>query len=222
MSELAAQIRSIGEELVQCRKACEGVSCNHAAGQIPRCLFLDVEGRSGVRGAAVVGLNPGRAAEPERTSYVKAGGTYNSVMAWYNDHGRRHPYVNHLQRLLEVLELHGPVLWTELAKCENSPDRPGLLPLQTFRTCTAAYLDRELEVLPPDWPLLAIGVEVYKALAYRFSSRTVLGVPHPTGSRGHFSHLFDGAVLRADVAQRARAVLVPPVGLAIWLGRGTT
>jgi hypothetical protein len=222
MSDLAAQIRSIGEELVQCRKACEGISCDHASGQIPRCLFLDVEGRSAARGSAVVGLNPGRAAAPERTSYVKAGGTYNSVVAWYNDHGRRHPYVKHLQRLLELLELGGPVLWTELAKCENSPDQTGLLPLQTFRTCTATFLDRELEVLPPDWPLLAVGVEVYKALAYRFPSRTVLGLPHPTGSRGHFANLFDGAALRADVAKSARSVLLSPAGMAVWLGRGTT
>ena len=93
-------------------------------------------------------------------------------------------------KLVHALELKGPVLWTELVKCQSEPEVKEL-PVQTLRTCSGEFLRRELERLPENWPLFGVGWEAYKALAYLFSARTVIGVPHPTGSYGHFTALFE-------------------------------
>lgn len=52
--------------------------------------------------------------------------------------------------------------------------------------------------MPSDWPLVAVGWEAYKALAYLHPSRVVIGVPHPTASRGQFSKLFEQRKLREE------------------------
>ncbi len=77
---------------------------------------------------------------------------------------------------------------------------------------------RELHAVPPDWPVIGVGAEAYKALAYLEPSRTVLGVPHPTGSWGRFFALFaaDGK-LRPEVAGQARQALENAVPTAAWL-----
>jgi hypothetical protein len=221
MRELRLFIERLGCELVACERACEGIVCNRVTGQIPRCLYLETEGRSGPRGAVIVGLNPGQSNECERKHYQDRDCTYNSVMAWFREagvnQGENHPYYRRLRPLVEALGLRGPILWTELAKCESAPG--GTVPLQTFRTCTREFLQKELENVPLDWPLFGIGREAYTALAYRFPDRTVIGVPHPTGSYGHFSKLFDQGRLRDSVAQAANAVLCE-TGRAVWLERG--
>jgi hypothetical protein len=50
--------------------------------------------------------------------------------------------------------------------------------------------NKELEVIPSDWPLIAVGKETFKVLAYLYPTHVIIGVPHPTGSYGHFSRLF--------------------------------
>ena len=71
-------------------------------------------------------------------------------------------------------------------------------PLETFRTCTMTYLSRELRLVPPDWPLIAVSREAYKALAYLYPNRVVIGIPHPTASRGQFWSLFAKGQLRHE------------------------
>jgi hypothetical protein len=59
------------------------------------------------------------------------------------------------------------------------------------------------------WPIFGVGGEAYKAIAYRFPERTVIGVPHPTGSHGHFAALFaqhNGDELRSPQAEIISAV----------------
>jgi hypothetical protein len=216
-------IQEVGRDLVACRRACGGVVCRLDTGQLPRCLFLETEHRSGARGAAIVGLNPGRSSHDERNYYLAHGCTYDATVSWFQKHGPSHPYYRHLRKLADALGLTGPILWTELAKCESAPGVKGP-PLQTFRNCTRAFLQRELEVVPDEWPLLGVGAEAYKALAYRFPNRTVLGVPHPTGSRGHFHALFkskNGHLRKAAAMQGASAL--GRKGASVWLtiGPGT-
>lgn len=91
--------------------------------------------------------------------------------------------------LVDQIDLRGPMLWTELAKCESTKDVRGV-PLATLRTCAGRYLKREIDVLPDSWPLIAVGGEAFKALAYLHPNRVIIGVPHPTGSHGHFARLF--------------------------------
>jgi hypothetical protein len=220
MPDIADEIAGIGRELVSCTRQCAGVRCEVSTGHLPRCLNLDVLNRGEGRGAAVVGLNPGQASAEELQLYKDRGGTYSSVMEWFDTKGRAHRYTVRLYRLLDALGLRGPILWTELAKCETADSGGGALPLQTYRTCSGAFLERELQTIPPAWPLIGVGKEAYIALAYRFPQRALVGVPHPTGSHGHFRRLFIEAELRTllpTVQLQAQAALAPDASQAVWL-----
>lgn len=223
IESLARKLEELGQGLVKCARGCPGIVCDRTSGRIPRCLYFETDCRLGGRGVAVVGLNPGRSSPEEQQYYLARNCTYGSVVAWFRESGRKqglnHPYYRHLRKLVDELGLTGPILWTELAKCENATETAGLPPLQTFRTCTGAFLQRELEMLPHDWPLFGVGAEAYKGLAYRFPNHTVIGVPHPTGSRGQFPALSENGRLREAVAAEARGVLAGS-GRALWLTHG--
>ncbi len=90
MPQLVQIIERLGHALVACTRSCDGIVCSRGTGRIPRCLFLDVEGRSSTRGAAVVGLNPGRSSERERRYYLDRGCGYDSVVAWFQQRKREH------------------------------------------------------------------------------------------------------------------------------------
>ena len=80
------------------------------------------------------------------------------------------------------------------------------------------YLRQELEVLPKDWPLIGVGREAYKALAYLDPDRTLIGVPHPMGAYGHFRWLFEKQwQLRAEFEREARHLLDKRPGESVWL-----
>lgn len=183
---IAARIEDLGRRLVACRAACAGIVCQQERGIIPRCLIY--EGRKpGGRGAVVIGLNPGKSAEREQRHYRDAGSSYESVLAWWSHAGSQHKYYKRLRRFLDAIGFDGPILWTELVKCES--ERGLRLPVQTLRMCTGEYLQSEVDAVPDDWTLFAIGRVAFTATAYRFPRRTVLGVPHPTGSYGHFDRM---------------------------------
>jgi hypothetical protein len=187
--------------MVACTSPCAGIHRDQAIGSLPRCLVL--EERSGGGGCAVVGINPGRASERERAFYVERGCSYESVVEfWREVNGYSHPYYARLRKLIDALGIAGPILWTELAKCENAPGTAGLPPLQTLRRCAGLYLSREIALLAADAPLLGVGAEAFKACAYLYPDRTVIGVPHPTGSRGHFSRLFANGVIVPGVREQ--------------------
>ena len=215
MRQSTKDLNVIGEELVRCSRPCTGVHCSRRTGHIPRCLYFEVVGRRGRQGSIVVGLNPGGSSVFQRRYLLERGCTFAAVSSWFVDHGMRYPYYAHLRRLLDCLGLDGPILWTELAHCENEAG-VAQLPLQTFRTCTRAFLQRELALFPEAWPLVAVGTEAYKGLAYRFPERTVIGASHPTGSRGHFHSLFKGGRLRSRAAALGRQALRTKAA-AIWL-----
>lgn len=211
-------LNAIGRELVQCSRQCEGVRCNRRTGHIPRCLFLETDGRSGRRGSVIVGLNPGHASDSERTYYLERHCTFDAVTSRFEKRtkdGKSHPYYRYLRRLVDCLDLDGPILWTELAHCETKP-HVTKLSSQTLHTCTSAFLVREVAPLPRGWPLIAVGRDALKFLPDRFPDRTVIGTPHPTGSRGHFHALFRNRTLRRPVAAQARKALHAP-GTAVWL-----
>lgn len=220
---LRRAIEGIGRRVVRCRLGCEGIVCSHKSGRIPRCLFLEA-GHPNIRGAVVVGLNPGRASDEER-EYYRDSPRYSAVVRWFErdggKHGREHLYYERLRNLLRHFGLRGPIVWTELAKCEGA-DSGSKIPMQTFRTCTRLFLQQELEI--PElrrWPLFGIGIEAYKALAYRFPERTLIGLPHPTGSRGHFAALFRGrnalGTPRSTVVAQYRSAIGRQASSA-WLG----
>jgi hypothetical protein len=212
--DLLRQFAALGAELVECKEGCAGISLEPQRGTIPRCLVFETADRAGPVGCAVVGLNPGQAPDRERQYYMHHGLTYETLVGYWNTYGKHHRYAARIRRFLDAAGLTGPILWTELAKCESSGGN--LPPLQTFRCCIAKFLERELSLLPNDWPLVAAGRTSYNALAYRFATRAVIGVPHPTGSRGHFDKLFGADGLRPAIATQLQAALAGP-GLTLWL-----
>lgn len=183
LDKLQAVIMDIGHKMVACTRKCDGVDLAPEQGKIPRALRLEVNGRD-ARGIIVVGLNPGRANRYERNYYVKSGRTYRDVVAFWTETGKpqSHPYHRRIRELVGAWGFTGPILWSELAKCQTK-ESVQALPLQTFRTCVSQFLRKELALIPGDWPILAAGQEAYKAVSYMFPDRAVIGVPHPTGAR---------------------------------------
>lgn len=194
INDLQKRISLIGRRLVNCSFKCNGISCDQNKGIIPRCLVLEIDGRTKEKGCVIVGINPGIPRSPsEHNYYVSKGISYDSLLSYYWKRPKgihNHPYYTRLGELANCLELTGPILWTELVKCE-SQERGKLPPVQTFRVCVEKFLNDELRSVPDDWPIIAVGREAYKAMAYLYPKRIVIGVPHPTSSRGYFSNLFD-------------------------------
>ena len=183
MENLEAAIAKIGQQMVMCDHKCEGISCDQSNGISPRCLILEFEGRSDGGGCAIVGINPGHASATEIAYYKQKGAKYEATVQYWKEKIRHHPYYERLRKLTKAFGLNGPILWTELAKCENASGIK-FPPLKALRACTGRFLTYELTVVPPEWPLIGIGKEAYQALAYRYPERTVIGVPHPTGAYG--------------------------------------
>src|SRR5690242_19204685 len=120
------ELTAIGRELVQCTTCCDGILLQPARGVEPRCLFLDhavmVSGGNAVPGAAVVGPNPGESDSEEREYYLRKGISFETLSKYFEEHALRcEPYYRKLRHVLKLLRIEGPILWTELAKCETSP-----------------------------------------------------------------------------------------------------
>jgi hypothetical protein len=219
---LGSHITDIGRELVACSHNCEGIILDPVNGILPRFLVLEAKNRRASRGSVIVGINPGRARTREREFYVTQGPTYENTVEYWEKAICRRKYYRWLRKLVGELGFSGPILWTELAKCESAPETSGLLPLQTFRTCVGMFLQQEIEYIPHTWPLIAVGKEAYKAMAYLFPKRAVLGVPHPTGSYGYFPRMFDGSErLLPTVRMQAIDLWTEKAGKSIWLTAAT-
>lgn len=196
---LQQKIVAIAQTLVQCPLQCPDTLNAPTQGVLPRCLFLeDATGQVsadpefsaafGGLGAVAVGLNPGRSSPTERTFYqASIPPSYNSLVQWYLQKGSQNAYYSKLRKFIRDLG-RTEILWTELAKCENQPK--GLNPgVPTLRHCTGLYLRRELAAVDDSWLLFGIGQEAWRALAYLYPDRAVIGIPHPTGSFGHFTSI---------------------------------
>ncbi len=79
---LAGEIHSIAKEMVDCMQHCEGITNDPEKGILPRCLILE-DTNTGGAGAAVVGINPGKAKKGEREFYVREGRSYAQVLAYW-------------------------------------------------------------------------------------------------------------------------------------------
>lgn len=190
------KIIRIGEKLINCNRNCDGINNKERDnGIIPRCLIYEEEDREGDNGSILIGINPTKSREEEKTFYLRNGITYENVFKYWKDHNNTR-YYKDIRNLLNSIGLNGPILWTELVKCENLGSK--LPPLQTFRFCSNEFLKKELEFMPPSWPIIALGKFTYNAVSFLFPERNTIGVPHPTGSFGHFSKLFKNSKEKAE------------------------
>jgi hypothetical protein len=214
---LKAKIYKIGDLLVKCENKCSGILKDQINGILPRCLILEMDNRQGPIGCAIVGLNPGHSKNRERNYYVINGQSYDKVVECWNTLFKNVKYYKSLRKIADELGFNGPILWTDLVKCETAPNSASP-PLQTFRNCTKTFLQSELNLIDPKWPIIAVGKEAYKALAYLFPNRIIIGVPHPTGSYGHFSRLFGKDLnLREELKIPFDELWNDDIGNVIWL-----
>jgi hypothetical protein len=209
-------IWNIGEDLVKCSEACADVIHDVSTGVLPRCLILDNKARFG-RGCLVAGINPGRSKSVERAFYRARKSSYDAVIDFWMETGRHFAYYKKLREFVDAVGLTGPIIWSDLAKCENGPHQNGLISLQTLRTCTGRYLQKELQAIPKKWPIIGVGAEAYKALAYLEPNRTVIGIPHPTGSHGQFSSLCKKDKLLERAKREINHALSSATPIATWI-----
>ncbi len=216
MATLQEVIDRLGAELVMCADSCAAIWRDQSEGILPRTLFLERPEATG-RGCLAVGLNPGTSSARERAFYHDSEITYDRVKA-YRTSIAHFPYFARARSIIDQLELSGPIIWSNLAKCENESGRKRLPPLQTLRHCARRFLTRELAATPSDWAILGIGWEAYRAVAYLVPDRTVIGIPHPTGGYRDFRKMLDKGQLRKEIKDRASRGLCRPDPGAVWLG----
>lgn len=201
MDGLRVKLESIADQAIVCDRKCSDVHSDLEAGIPPRCAYYDDIDRRGGAGIVIVGQNPGRAKPAEREYYRACDQLdYATLREYWAAHLVRaekpaNYYYRRLRAFADALGLHGPIWWTEMAKCETRTGI-GTIGTQTLRRCTTEFLDAELRAIPKDWPVIAVSKPVFQALAYMAPERAVVGCPHPTGAGPLFA-----AVLR-DVKER--------------------
>ena len=182
-------IEKIGEALIHDKnyKNYPDLVCDQSKGIIPRGLIFEDDDRDlNAVGSVIVGLNPGTAKEDERLYYKelydKGELKYQEFINFWKGKFRNWKYHNRLRSVSDKLGLRGPILWTELVKCQSK--KQGILRVQTVRDDIHKYLLKEIANIPESWPLIAGGDKAYEILSYSFPNRLVIGVPHPTGTYG--------------------------------------
>lgn len=178
MQKIENRIYMLGKKLVRCDENCKDTT--REDWRIPRCLTLETENRKGEKGVIIIGINPGHANTQERQFFKNHGGTYDAWKERFNHYSKRKiAYFERSRRLADELGFSGPILWTDLAKCELK-DGNTYPSAQTLRICISNFLEKELKILP-SYPIIALGNNVFNFCSLRFPERLVIGVPHPSG-----------------------------------------
>lgn len=213
MEALHRQIAAIADRVATCGRQCEEVVNCPEEGRPPRGLILELRPNANTRrGVVVVGQNPGMAGDEERALYQGHGVGYRQqLLAW--DRVQNVAYFERLRRSLGLLGLDGPVLWTDVVKCEGSAPSA-----EAKKTCADEYLVHELEAAPNDWPVLAAGGVAFKTCSSLAGDHPVLGFFHPTGrwTTGVFSRYLERLVTDPALVGELREFLAARGGRR-WL-----
>jgi hypothetical protein len=169
-------VKEIGNEMVKCPFHCEGIINDPKSGIIPRCLFF--EEREGKNGAIVVGLNPGHSTKEQREYAIKNNCSYDSTVEFWKN--KYWAYFKRTKELLDLLGFDGPIIWTELVKCECLEKQVfSDIPIQTKRTCIDKFLRKEVDRYPK-YPIIAAGNEAFEFCSLSFPYNFIIGIPHPS------------------------------------------
>ena len=203
---LKNKIEKIGISMPFCENydICRGINFSTEQGVYPRCLHLETEGRDlNEIGCVVIGLNPGTIMDKkngigykEREHFRNLGFNRDSLeleqnrrtvfqeqASYFKSHTKSNVvYYRRINALLSFLEIKGPILWTELVKCECPSSSDGLIK-STVHKCATKYLFKELDAVPNDWIVFALGDEIYRYLLLR-ESINLVGLPHPSQMHG--------------------------------------
>jgi len=190
-TSLYNKIVEIGNELVKCPERCEGIVNSPLDFIPPRCLYLEPKGATTID-CVVIGMNPGKIDEKNKeTKYYRENCTreldYSVLYDYRSDRNdaksKGHTNNRFIRTFLNTTKLipNDSILWTELCKCQSTEGEP---PLQTYRKCMSKYLNHELALVKKDTPLICAGKTVYRAMAFRYTEKAVIGIPLPS-SRGN-------------------------------------
>ena len=218
LEDQIGNIEALREAIGGCTLRCTGIVCDAPKGRPPRGLLLEGSDLDS-QGTIVVGLNPGHASTSEVATLRGQPKPHEAWGAYWENHLRlANQYYIGVGELLRQCGRVGPILWTNLAKCESPPNVRGGVPLQTLSTCMERYFQYEVWTVPRSWPFLALGREVRTAVTFRFPERIIAGVPHPSGSKPNFRRLFDpDGVLRASVRNTLTTVFASEQPTTSWV-----
>ena len=186
ITKIAMELEELGNKLVKCNLNCEDTYSDPNKGVIPRGLIY--EHRTGNQKVIVVGLNPGKCRKKEQDYYLDNGISFQSIQNhFFGSNLHRRPYFARIRNLIDFLDFHGDILWTDLAKCQCA-GKNGVLSIQTLRVCIDRFLRREVDLFNADI-MFTLGNRAFDFCALSFPKHFVIGLPHPTGSYGNFFKL---------------------------------
>lgn len=186
IEELNIKINKIGQQMVNCPLSCEGIENKKKEGIIPRGLFLETNGRTGDNIIVIVGMNPGRMQKDDKEykDTLKDVKSYkNYAKSFENKVLYKHPYFKKTREVLGILNFNGPILWTEIVKCQSEEN--GKLPYSTIRKCVHTFLKEEVKLID-DSIIMALGDKAYNTCLLIFPERKIIGCPHPSGANSGF------------------------------------
>jgi hypothetical protein len=183
-----------GQQMTNCQfgseNPCKGIHYDRSKGVIPRCLFLEErEATSTEEITVVIGLNPGKARVKEKKALANET-DYQKVRDYFDEEYLSHPFYRRATALVNGLGFKGPILWTEIAKCEGS----GIW-RETMVFCASHYLVKEIALAKKHFTkvrFIVLSQTAFNPLIFLLNTDKVMGVPHPTGAYGSkFSGMFD-------------------------------
>ena len=185
LEQLKNKIYQIGQEMVNCSLNCNGIENKKKIGAIPRGLYLETEKRTKEKGIIVVGMNPGKIDNDpqEYKDILKEKCSYqNYIESFKKNILHKSPYFERTREILDILNFTGPILWTEIVKCQSEEN--GKLDFPTIRNCAHKFLKNEVALV--DYPILALGDKAYPTCLLIFPERKIIGSPHPSGANPRF------------------------------------
>ena len=219
-------IEPLGANVLACELHCEGITRKPEEGHPSRGLHLEEDEHGRDDGVIVCGLNPGSPQKDElkdyRDRFRQGTLTYAVIQGYWEENLCQHRYLESSRKLVWGLGFRGPILWTNVAKCEREDSERRIsfdTNPQTFRFCADRFLRHEIKACPVNWPIIANGKDAFVAVSYMFPERLIIGIPHPTGAHPNFSRMFlSPGVLRPDIVQRVSSFVATCPQGALWLG----
>lgn len=178
-------IDKLGEKITNCTFRCDGVENNPKEAAIPRGFYLELNDRTNAPGIIVVGMNPGRIKRDgsEYREILRNNGSYSNYKdAFERNILYKHHYFKRTRKILKILDIAGPILWTEIVKCQSDENKK--LAPQTIRVCVHKFLKKEVSLVKG--PILALGNKAYNTCLLIFPERKIIGVYHPSGANVGF------------------------------------
>lgn len=222
---LPVLVERLGTEIASCQDRCSGIKLDRHRGIMPRGLMLEPAWRGGTPGAFVVGSNLGLSKADERGRYQDKGCTFAAWKDEWNLGLSEHVYYRRLRGFMrKTLDVEGPLLWSDVAKCEGANP-----PQQTLEHCSGRFLSREIESVPEDWLVVGASRDAYDHLRGHpgLAGHRIVGILHPSGNhtRNRWkANLLkepddDGSGLREPISSVVRAGVqaFDPAALSFWV-----